>query len=449
MVEKSSEHIHSVSELTRLVRGLLETHVGEVWVEGEISNLRKQASGHQYFTLKDADAQLSCVLFRGNASRLRGLRLEDGQQVQAFGELSVYEARGQYQLICRLIQPKGIGALQAKFEALKRKLETEGLFDPSSKQPIPRFPRTIAVVTSPTGAALRDMLNILGRRAPWVRILVYPVRVQGKGAEVEIAEAIGRISAASGKQLPTIDTLVVGRGGGSIEDLWNFNEEIVARAIHACTIPVVSAVGHEIDFTIADFAADLRAPTPSAAAELIVPDKEELEARLGKLEITMRQDVLAVLEHHRKVLELTARGALSREPMRVLQEYQQEIDYLGDSLTTSAGNFLERFIAKAVHAARVLEMCRPERALAQRHERFVLLREKLLRSTSHLLQRDSEKLKALSSLLRSLGPEAVFARGFSLTTDVEGTTITDAAAVSPGQSVRTRVAKGEFDSTVT
>ncbi len=278
----------TVAQLTQQIRLLLEEQVGEVWVEGEISNHRLHSSGHQYFTLKDERSQIQCVLFRGSGARL-GQPLRDGVQVQIFGEVTVYEQRGNYQIIVQLVQPKGVGSLQARFEALKRKLAEEGLFDEEWKKPIPRFPRVVALVTSPTGAAIRDMLNILTRRAPWLRLLVFPVRVQGQGGEAEIARAVELLNRAEEIGLPRPDTIVVGRGGGSLEDLWNFNEEIVARAIYESEIPVISAVGHEIDFTIADFVADLRAPTPSAAAELLAPDGAELRRHLDAMQRSLSQ----------------------------------------------------------------------------------------------------------------------------------------------------------------
>ena len=231
----------TVTQLTRKIRNLLELKIGAVTLEGEISNLRKQNSGHIYFTLKDAGAQVSCVLFRGDAKRVR-IDLKDGIEIQLKGEISVYEPRGQYQIIGRSVQAVGQGALQVKFDALKQKLHSEGLFDQETKLPIPRFPRTICLVTSPTGAALRDMLNILARRAPWVRVLIWPVRVQGDAAAAEIAQAVAQLSDPAAIGLPAIDTIVLTRGGGSLEDLWPFNEEIVARAIHACPIPIVSAM---------------------------------------------------------------------------------------------------------------------------------------------------------------------------------------------------------------
>ena len=250
--KKEEKSIFSVSELTRKIRNLLEYKIGEVWVEGEISNLRKQASGHQYFTLKDPNSQLPCVLFRGNASKIN-LDLEDGQEIEVRGEISVYEPRGNYQLIVRNAQLKGQGNLQLEFEALKKRLNNEGLFREETKNIIPSFPNTICIVTSPTGAAVRDMISVIQRRAPWVKIIVYPVLVQGSQASSQIVEALTNIEKWSNEGKISIDTIALTRGGGSLEDLWPFNEEITARAIHKINIPIVSAIGHEIDFTISDF----------------------------------------------------------------------------------------------------------------------------------------------------------------------------------------------------
>src|SRR5246500_5132308 len=270
--------ILSVTELTRHVRDILESRLGEVWVEGEISNYRRQSSGHHYFTLKDDRSQVACVMFARSYGAQSRVALWDGMQIQAYGRVTVYEARGQYQLIVQLVQSKGQGVLQAKFEALKRKLLAEGLFEASRKRALPKFPRRVALVTSPTGAVLQDMLNILQRRNPWLSILICPVRVQGEGAAAEISEMIRHVSSRAHEL--KVDVIIVGRGGGSFEDLWEFNEESVAQAIYLSRVPVISAVGHEIDFTIADFVADIRAPTPSAAAELIVPDICALRADL-------------------------------------------------------------------------------------------------------------------------------------------------------------------------
>src|ERR1700745_4079683 len=273
-----TSRIFSVFELTRNIRAALEAKFGAVWVQGEISNYKLHPSGHQYFTLKDQRAQISCVIWRDTMLAPRQ-PLVDGAQVQVYGTVTVFEARGQYQLNVQILQPRGVGMLQAKFEALKRKLESEGLFAAERKRPLPRFPLRIGIITSPTGAAIRDILNVLRRRAPWLQILVNPVRVQGTGAAQEIAVAIREFATPSEIFAP-VDLIVVTRGGGSIEDLWEFNEEIVARAIFNSAVPIVSAVGHEIDFTICDFVADLRAPTPSAAAELIVPDITDLQRRI-------------------------------------------------------------------------------------------------------------------------------------------------------------------------
>ena len=266
---QQASKVFTVSELTRNIRGTLETKFGAVWVQGEISNYKLYPSGHQYFTLKDQRAQISCVIWRDTMAPPRQ-PLVDGAQVQVYGTVTVFEARAQYQLNVQILQPRGVGLLQAKFEALKRKLEAEGLFALERKRSLPKFPRRIGIVTSPSGAAIRDMLNVLCRRAPWLQILINPVRVQGTGAAQEIAVAIRDLATPNSNWQP-LHLIVVTRGGGSIEDLWEFNEEIVARAIFNSAVPIVSAVGHEIDFTICDFVADLRAPTPSAAGELIVP----------------------------------------------------------------------------------------------------------------------------------------------------------------------------------
>lgn len=441
------QNILSVSQLTRKIRALLEGQVGEVWVEGEISNHRLQSSGHQYFTLKDEGAQLSCVLFRNASARMAPLR--DGQQVQVFGELTVYEQRGNYQIIVRAVQPKGLGSLQARFEALKQKLHAEGLFDPEWKKPIPRFPRTVALVTSPTGAAIRDMINILTRRAPWLRVLVFPVRVQGQGAEKEIARAIELLNQAEDIGLPVPDTIVVGRGGGSLEDLWNFNEEIVARAIFASDIPVISAVGHEIDFTIADFVADMRAPTPSAAAELIAPDVSELKRHFDAMEKSIAMRVASTLEHHERVLELTAKGALRREPERQLREATQQVDDVGQLFETALANYWRELEETLTASQHTLERYNPRQLLANSTHRLELLQHRLSTVIHQRLDQQGERVVALRKLLKSLGPEGVLARGFSMTTDATGKAINDAEKVRVGDMLITRLAHGRVASVVT
>src|SRR5467141_3463137 len=322
--------VFTVSELTRNIRGTLETKFGAVWVQGEISNYKLHPSGHQYFTLKDQRAQISCVIWRDTMAPLRQPFM-DGAQVQVYGTVTVFEARGQYQLNVQILQPRGVGLLQAKFEALKRKLENEGLFAPERKRPLPKFPRRIGIITSPTGAAIRDMLNVLRRRAPWLQILINPVRVQGTGAAQEIAVAIRELAMPSDYWQP-LDLIVVTRGGGSIEDLWEFNEEIVARAIFNSTVPIISAVGHEIDFTICDFVADLRAPTPSAAAELIVPDIVDLRRRIAELAASFHKCLRNFVEHQKTRLRFLSERTLVRNLVARMREAQQRIDVVRESL---------------------------------------------------------------------------------------------------------------------
>jgi len=441
------DQILTVSQLTRQIRSVLEGSIGQVWVSGEISNHRLQSSGHQYFTLKDATAQLSCVMFRGAAIR-SSVRLADGAAVQVLGELSVYEPRGQYQLVVKAVQAKGQGMLQAKFEALKRKLHDEGLFDSELKQEIPKFPRVLALVTSPTGAAIRDMLNILTRRAPWVRVMVYPVRVQGQGAEVEIARAIAALNRTEQLGLPKPDTIIVGRGGGSMEDLWNFNEEAVARAIFASKIPIVSAVGHEIDFTIADFVADLRAPTPSAAAELVAPDITELHRHFDSVQRTLSLHVNNVIEHHRQVIELTAKGALLREPPRLLQEAEQSLDHLEGRWSGAAREGMRNWSDQLVELQQVLARYHPVKVVTEAGHRVTLGGHRLKQAAAIALRGFNERMTARSQMLKLLGPESVLARGFSYTTDASGRVLLDAAQVQPGDEITTRVAKGEVKSRV-
>jgi exodeoxyribonuclease VII large subunit len=324
----------TVAALTSAIRDVLEEGFEEVWVAGEISNFRSPGSGHLYFTLKDATATLAAVMFRQEAARI-GFALRDGQAVLARGAVTVYEARGQYQLQVAEIQPRGQGTLQQRFEELKRRLQAEGLFEQESKRELPVFPETIGIVTSLQGAVLQDMLRILQRRAPGIRILVRGVRVQGVGAEREIADAI----AAFGRE-KAIDVLVVARGGGSLEDLWCFNEEIVARALAASPIPTISAVGHETDFTIADFVADLRAPTPSAAAELLTRDWGEWRETVATLHRRMERHVRNALVQHRRHLAGLASSYALREPRRVVREWAQRVDDHRQALRESAARAL-------------------------------------------------------------------------------------------------------------
>jgi exodeoxyribonuclease VII large subunit len=410
----------TVAALTAAIRDVLEEGLGEVWVAGEISNFRSPGSGHLYFTLKDATATLAAVMFRAEAARI-GFPLKDGQAVLARGTVTVYEARGQYQLQVVEIQARGQGSLQQRFEELKKKLQAEGLFEQDRKRPLPVFPETIAVVTSLQGAVLQDMLRILQRRAPGIRILVRGVRVQGAGAAQEIADAIDAFSHDA-----RVDLLIVARGGGSLEDLWCFNEEVVARALAACALPTISAVGHETDFTIADFVADLRAPTPSAAAELLTREwsdwREDVQALGRRLDRNVRQ-ALAMQRQH--LARLASSYAL-REPRRVVREWAQRLDDLRQAMGAAAG-----------------------RALLSRRN-LLRLRESQLQAhhPARELARRRAHLDHLAARLRTLGPQATLDRGYALLLDREGHPIRHADPALEGRPARIALSRGALEATI-
>jgi exodeoxyribonuclease VII large subunit len=420
--QQTSAKVLTVSELTRSIRGTLETKFAAVWVQGEVSNYKLHPSGHQYFTLKDQRAQISCIIWRDTMAPARQ-PLADGAHVQVFGTVSVFEARGQYQISVQIVQPRGLGVLQAKFEALKRKLEAEGLFDPTRKRPLPRFPRRIGIVTSPSGAAIRDILNVLRRRAPWLSILISPVRVQGTGAAQEIAVAI-RGLATPNEAFAPVDLIVVTRGGGSMEDLWEFNEEIVARTIASVDAPIVSAIGHEIDFTICDFVADLRAPTPSAAAEMIVPDIVDL----------------------RRQMDAGVRG-LGRELLNRLRDAQQRLDHAREILRRCLAHKIDNYRRGLAHALATLQARSPVRELMLRRNRFGDLHRRLRDSPARVLENARHRFQKIEGILRVLGPDATLRRGYSITTDARGKLIRSVAIVRPKMKIRTRVSDGEFEST--
>ncbi len=440
--------VFTVTELTRRVRGALEKSIGNVWVEGEISNYRRQGSGHQYFVLKDEKCQVSCVLFYQSSAKLRHLTLAEGMQVQVRGDLTVYEARGQYQIIVQVVQSAGAGLLQAKFEALKRKLDAEGLFDPAHKKVLPRFPASIGIVTSPTGAAIRDMLNILQRRAPWMRIVINPARVQGDGAALEIARAVAEFN--SDKSLG-VDVIVVARGGGSAEDLSQFNEEILARAIFESELPVVSAVGHEIDFTIADFVADLRAPTPSAAAELIAPDNADVLRHLRACDNAITRNFTAAMANWRSRLDFAARGALFREPSNLIAGAWQSLDlaekalrFAAESTLASCGEQVKYFLAKLrwlPPSTSTLEIASATHAHRARSRAWSS-------ASANACRRYPIPSRTSSAILRVLAPEATLHRGFSITTNSAGALIRSPAQAAKGEKIHTRLADGHLDSVV-
>ncbi|MBS0657480.1 MAG: exodeoxyribonuclease VII large subunit [Verrucomicrobia bacterium] len=440
----------TVSALTAALRSLVEAEIGVVWVEGEVSNLRRQASGHVYFTLKDEGAQIACVMFRMAALTGGGRILADGARIQLQGELSVYEARGQLQLIVRLVQPRGLGALQARFEALKAKLAAEGLFDPARKVPLPALPTRIGLVTSPTGAALQDMLQVFERRAPYVRLLVHPVRVQGEGAAAEIARAIQDFDrwAQAGSGRGRVDVIIVARGGGSLEDLWEFNEEVVARAVAACRVPIVSAVGHEIDFTICDFAADVRAPTPSAAAEQVAPEAAGLRLRLAERRERLQRRLRSWVEEARARLEFLRRGELARGPRRRLGEERQRLDLLAESLQRSVRAGLEGRRAALGARAALLQPQTLRAATAAARLSVAHLRQRLEAALRRRLEAERARLSRVQSLLRVLGPQATLERGYSITLDPAGQPLTSVAQAPTGTRLRTRLADGEVESEV-
>src|SRR2546423_10193803 len=443
---QQASKVFTVSELTRNIRGTLETKFGAVWVQGEISNYKLYPSGHQYFTLKDQRAQISCVIWRDTMAPPRQ-PLVDGAQVQVYGTVTVFEARGQYQLNVQILQPRGVGLLQAKFEALKRKLEAEGLFAPERKRSLPKLPRRIGIVTSPSGAAIRDMLNVLCRRAPWLQILINPVRVQGTGAAQEIAVAIRDLATPNSNWQP-LDLIVVTRGGGSIEDLWEFNEEIVARAIFNSAVPIVSAVGHEIDFTICDFVADLRAPTPRPAGEMIVPGIIGLQRQVHELENCLKKYLRNFLQQSLTRLRFLSERTLARELMQGMRDAQQQLDLGAESLRRRLKQFVTDSRAALSARAQSLKTHDPNRELAVCRTRVGDLERRIVMQPPRLLQNARQRFQHIEGILRVIGPEATLRRGYSITTDSAGKVIQSVAAARPKSKIRTRVVDGEFESQV-
>jgi len=439
----------SVTELTRQIKRLLEKQVGELWVSGEVTNLRSQSSGHIYFTLKDAEAQLSCVLFRGEGQVDRAL-LQDGRKVTLQGDVTVYEPRGQYQLRVTKVELQGIGALQAAFEKLKQKLKTEGLFAPERKRLLPRYPQRLGLVTSPTGAAIRDVLHVIERRNPALEIILVLCRVQGEGAAKEIAAAIHLLNEFNAAQLAignrqlAVDLILVTRGGGSLEDLWAFNEEVVARAIFDSALPVVSAVGHEIDFTISDFVADVRAATPSAAAEIITEGVfsscqfvAEAARRIGQL---ARQQI----EDKRYGLAQVAQRLARVHPRRRVNDWLQRLDEAQTSLLRCVKQGARRQRLTWQNLSERLARVRPALVLKRRRETFAQAEHRLHGQVHQQLEKCTAGLGALEARLRLLGPEQVLARGYSITTDAAtGKVLREAREVKAGQRLKTRLKVGE------
>jgi len=442
---KPAREVVSVGDFTRRIREVLEGQFGTVWVRGEVSNFRMQASGHAYFVLKDGAASVNCVLFRGQTGVSRA-PLRDGASVILGGAVTVYEPRGQYQLRVTHVEAEGIGALQAAFEELKRKLAAEGLFDAGRKRSIPVYPHGLGIVTSPTGAALRDVLHVVGRRFAGLPVVVAPARVQGQGAAREIAEGIRLLNAwaAAGAEL---DVILVTRGGGSLEDLWAFNEEVLARAIADSALPVVSAVGHEIDFTISDFVADLRAATPSAAAELLTAGYVASRERVGELSVRMPRWVRSLLAGTAESVGDLQRRLGRMHPRRRLEEHAQRMDDLGESLRAGVVRALRERRRHGGVLGQRLMAARPSARLVREARAQAELRRRLLAGARRGVAAQRERLARVQDRLRLLSPEAVLERGYSITLDaVTGKVVRDAADVVAGQRLVSRLAKGRIAS---
>ena len=433
----------SVSELTARIKEQLEVAFPAVWVEGEISNLRTPGSGHAYFTLKDETAQLRAVLFRNRGRRIR-FEPEDGMKVLAFGGLDLYPPRGEYQLVVELLEPKGVGALQYAFEQLKRRLEAEGLFEQARKRPLPAFPRVIGIVTSPTGAAVRDMLHIIGRRFGDLRILIVPVRVQGEEAPGEIVAALATLAAVD-----ELDVVIVGRGGGSIEDLWAFNDERVARAIVASRVPVISAVGHETDYNIADFVADLRAPTPSGAAELVVREKLAVMEMLVDLHDRLRLAMASQMARRRERVASLLRRRVLTEPARALREWTRRLDEAQAGLATAARAHQRMLRHRVELATNALSSQHPLARISHGAAVLAQLRGRLAASATHRAKHSRHRLAAAVGRLQSLSPLAVLGRGYSLTRLPSGAVVRTAASLRAGDAIEVLLAEGAVDARVT
>ncbi len=438
----SGREIYSVSRLNAEIRAVLERGFPAVWVEGEISNLVTPRSGHSYFSLKDAHAQVRCALFRNRRIMLR-FQPKDGDRVLVRARVSLYEARGEFQLVVEHMEPAGEGDLLRAFHALKAKLEKEGLFDAARKKPLPPFPRCIGVITSPTGAAVRDILKVLGRRWPATEVIVYPALVQGEQAPRELVEAL-RLADARGE----CDLLILARGGGSLEDLAAFNDEGLARALAALETPVISAVGHEIDFTIADFVADRRAPTPSAAAEMAAPDRREVAARIDQHEHRLRRQLDHLLETRRHRLRHAAHKLQLLHPARRLEQHQMRADELHGRLLRAMDRWLESGRHRVDRLAQRLAHQAPDVRLELLRSRLRQASNRLQPAMAHQLETPRRRLEALTRALNTVSPLQTLARGYSITFDERGKPLTNAAQVAPGERIETRLAKGRLISVV-
>jgi exodeoxyribonuclease VII large subunit len=443
MTTKSS-NILTVSQLNRLAKQLLEDHFPAVQVQGEISNFSQPSSGHWYLTLKDAGAQVRCAMFR-NRNMLVRCKPKDGMQVIVKARLSLYEGRGDYQLLLESMEDAGAGAMRQAFEQLYQKLQMEGLFAPERKKPLPSWPRHVAVITSSTGAAIRDIISVFKRRFPATLLTIVPVSVQGQQSAPELRAAVALVNRREGC-LADVDTILLARGGGSLEDLWSFNDEGLARAIATSTLPVVSAVGHEVDFTIADFVADVRAATPSAAAELLSPHRQQLLLRVADLHLRQRSFINEVLANAQRQLSTFSKRL--RHPGRRLQEQAQHLDHLELRLTRAIGRQQLLAHTRLTSVLKRLHLQSPDKRLQQDRQQLLSYLPRLTRAVKATLQRKTALLAAQSQALNAISPLATLSRGYSLTTTAEHKVVTRFDEVQVGATIHTRLAEGSIESTV-
>jgi exodeoxyribonuclease VII large subunit len=432
----------TISQLNAQARTLLERGLGSVWLEGEISNLARPGSGHWYFSLKDEGAQVRCAMFRAKCALVR-FPVRDGSRVLARGRVSLYEARGEFQVVVEYLEEAGEGALRRRFEDLKRKLQAEGLFEESRKRTLPTLPRRIGVVTSPTGAALRDILHILRRRFAAVPVTIYPVAVQGEAAPREIVQALQLAG-----ERAECDVLIVARGGGSLEDLMAFNDEGVARAIATCPVPVISGVGHETDFTIADFVADLRAPTPSGAAERAVPDSAEYLRALGALQRNLAGAMRRKLQVLRQLLRQHERGLDRSHPGARLRQHAQRLDELDARLERALRGRVDRMRVRLRNAEQLLGRSSPARRLGTLRARFDGCAQRLPRAMDRRLRSSRERWQRTLRTLHAVSPLATLDRGYAIVLDADGHVVTDASRLKAGDTLETRFARGSARATV-
>lgn len=430
--------IFSVSDVTRKIKGQLESEFKRIWVQGEISNFKAHSSGHYYFSLKDSGAQLNAVMFKGFNNQLKFVP-ESGMEVVARGKITVYEPRGNYQIFCESMEPVGAGALQKAFEQLKEKLKKEGLFEELHKKALPSFPKKVAVITSPTGAAVRDILNVMGRRSPNIEVTILPARVQGDRAAKEIAQAIEMANTFGDFQV-----LIVGRGGGSLEDLWPFNEEIVGRAIFESKIPVISAVGHEVDFSISDFVADLRAPTPSAAAELVCRNSEEVRAKIASLHKALVRAQKALWEKQKARLLVLEKSLVS--PKQKLHRDIQKIDELNARLFQSVNQMIRN---KKIFLSSLKSRIRnPAEAWLVKKNSLSRYHLQLIKEQKALIDTKRKRLATSMAVLNSLSPLKVLGRGYGIVRNENGEVISQVENLAKKQRIKVRLSDGEFESTV-